>query len=72
MENFMLKDGCVMLQVIGRASCRDTQKAVRWLNERRKEYQFVDLSKREVSDEEGKGIFSCCSADEYVDAKGKW
>ena len=72
MENFVIKDGCVMLQVIGRASCRNTQKAVRWLNERRKEYQFVDLSKRELSEKEWKSIFSSCSPDEYIDAKGKY
>ncbi len=61
-----------MLQVIGRASCRDTQKTLRWLSERRAEYQFVDLAKRSLSEKEWMSIFSSCSPDEYIDDRGKY
>ncbi|MGN0906589.1 MAG: arsenate reductase family protein [Bullifex sp.] len=61
-----------MLQVIGRASCRETQKTVRWLSERRCEYQFVDLSKRKLSEKEWKSIFSSCMPDEYIDTECKY
>lgn len=61
-----------MLQVIGRASCRDTQKTLRWLSERRAQHQFVDLARRQLSEKEWKSIFSSCTPDEYIDDGGKY
>ena len=50
-----------MLQVIGRAGSKDTQKAIRYLKERRIPFQFVDLDKHKLSEKEWKSIFASSS-----------
>ena len=46
-----------MIQIIGLKSCNDTKKAVRYLKERRVEYQFVDLGQHTLSSGELENIF---------------
>lgn len=46
-----------MIQIIGLKSCNDTKKAVRYLKERRVEYQFVDLGQHTLSAGELENIF---------------
>ena len=43
-----------MLQVIGTARSKDTQKAIRYLKERSLPFQFVDLGSRTLSEKEWK------------------
>ena len=56
-----------MLQVIGRRKSRETQKAVRYLKERRIAYQSIDLDERDLSEREWKSIFSSLDADDLID-----
>lgn len=37
------------LQLFGRKKCRETQKAERWLKERRKDFHFIDLDMKPLS-----------------------
>ncbi|MCK9287411.1 MAG: hypothetical protein PHU24_08980 [Sphaerochaetaceae bacterium] len=61
-----------MLQIIGRKSCRETQKALRYCKERRLEFQFVDLRERELSDGELNRICKCVDPLELVDTGGAY
>ena len=38
-----------MIQIIGRKSCFETKKAMRYLSERGRDFQFVDLSQTGIS-----------------------
>ena len=46
-----------MLQIIGRNKDKNTRAAIRWVKERRVEYQFVDLDERKLSPKEWNSIF---------------
>jgi len=61
-----------MIQIIGTLSSKETQKAIRYMKERRKEYQFVDLKERGLSAREWESIFSSCQADEFIDRDSKY
>jgi len=61
-----------MIQIIGTLSSKDTQKAIRYMKERRKEFQFVDLEERRLSKKEWESIFSSISGDEFIDKDSKY
>ena len=50
-----------MLQVIGTARSKDTQKAIRYLKERSLPFQFVDLGSRTLSEKEWKSLLASVS-----------
>ena len=54
-----------MLQIIGRNKDKYTRTAIRWVKERRVEYQFVDLDERKLSPKEWNSIFQ--SVEESLD-----
>ena len=41
-----------MLQIIGRNKDKNTRAAIRWVKERRVEYQFIDLDERKLAPKE--------------------
>lgn len=47
-----------MLEVIGTVKSKDTQKAIRYLKERRISFQFVDINKNELGEKVWRSIFS--------------
>lgn len=55
-----------MLQVIGTRKDKNTQKAERYLKERRIAYQFVDISEKRLSEKEWKSIFASASSPEAL------
>ncbi len=55
-----------MIQIIGLRSCNDTKKAIRYMKERRAEYQFVDLGERSLSKGEIANIFQHFQPEECV------
>lgn len=61
-----------MIQIIGTLSDKDTQKAIRYMKERRREFQFVDLKQRELAAKEWESIFSSCQGDEFMDRESKY
>lgn len=50
----------------------DTKKAIRFLRERRKEYQFVDLKERSLSKGELENIFRHLKPEECVDTSSAY
>jgi Arsenate reductase and related proteins, glutaredoxin family len=56
-----------MVQIIGRAKCRDTQKAIRYFKERNFSFQYVDLKDRELSEKEWASIFDSAGAEACID-----
>ena len=56
-----------MIQIIGRKSCFETKKAMRYLSERGRDFQFVDLSQRDLSRGEWDSIFRCVEPDVLID-----
>ena len=56
-----------MIQIIGRKSCFETKKAMRYLSERGRDFQFVDLSQRDLSRGEWDSIFRCVEPDALID-----
>ena len=62
-----------MLQIIGRNKDKNTRAAIRWVKERRVEYQFVDLDERKLSPKEWNSIFqSTEDADELIDKESQY
>ncbi|MBO8469939.1 MAG: glutaredoxin [Spirochaetes bacterium] len=62
-----------MLQVIGTAKSKDTQKAVRYLKERNIPFQFVDLTRYSLSPKEWKSILSSVSdTDDIIDKESQY
>lgn len=62
-----------MIQLIGRNSDRDTKKVMMFLKERRIEFQFVDIDKKELSKKEWDSIAaSVSSPDDLVDQGSKY
>ena len=56
-ENLKMITEAYLIQVIGRLNCNNTKKTIRWLKERGKEYQFVNLDERSLSPRELDSIF---------------
>ena len=56
-----------MIQVIGYLNSNDTKKAIRYLKERGKEYQFVDLKERSLSKGELENIFRHFNPEDCID-----
>ena len=61
-----------MLQVIGRRKSKETQKAVRYLKERRIPFQMLDLDERDLSAREWEGILSSIDPESLVDTEGQY
>lgn len=59
------------LQVIGRKSCKETQKALRFFKERGLTPQYVDLDQRALSPGELENIFQHVPPDEALDETSK-
>ena len=55
-----------MLQIIGRNKDKNTRSAVRWVKERRIEFQFVDLDERKLSPKEWSSIFNSVGSEEEL------
>ena len=64
---YICKKGEIMLQLIGRLKCKNTKKAERFLKERKINFHFLDLNKKELSAEELRNICRFISADELID-----
>ena len=55
-----------MLQIIGRNKDKNTRAAIRWVKERRIEYQFIDLDERKLAMKEWNSIFQSTEDDEEL------
>ena len=60
-----------MYQLIGRKSCSETRKTERFLKERKMDFQFVDLDKRDLSPGELNNIFNSVPPDSLIDKKSR-
>ena len=60
-----------MIQVIGTKKCKDTQKVIRFLKERRIDFQFIDLQVKGLSPGELKKISQKIPLDELMDKSSK-
>ena len=62
-----------MLQIIGRNKDKNTRAAIRWVKERRIEYQFIDLDERKLAMKEWNSIFqSTEDAEELIDKDSQY
>ena len=62
-----------MLQIIGRNKDKNTRAAIRWVKERRVEYQFIDLDERKLAPKEWNSIFqSTEDAEELIDKESQY
>lgn len=62
-----------MLQIIGRNKDKNTRAAIRWVKERRVEYQFVDLDERKLSPKEWNSIFqSVEDSEDLIDRESQY
>jgi arsenate reductase len=59
------------IQIFGTKKCRDTQKAERFFNERRINYQFRDLTVKGISRGELENIKHSIPTDELLDRDGR-
>ena len=55
-----------MLQIIGRNKDKNTRAAIRWVKERRREYQFIELDERKMVIKERNSIFQSTEDDEEL------
>ena len=55
-----------MRQIIGRKKDKNTRAAIRWVKERRIEYQFIDLDERKLAMKEWNSIFQSTEDDEEL------
>jgi arsenate reductase-like glutaredoxin family protein len=60
-----------MLQLIGRKACKNTRKAERFLKERRIEFRYIDLDKKELSSGELKSVFNAIDPEFLIDRNSK-
>jgi len=60
-----------MLQLIGRPSCKETRKAERFLKERKIDFHYIDLDKKELSQGELKSIFNFISPSDLINKNSK-
>jgi arsenate reductase len=60
------------LQVFGRKSCRETQKGVRWLKERRIEFHYLDIDQKAPSKGELTSIANSCGWENLLDTQGSF
>lgn len=60
-----------MLQLIGRPSCKETRKVERFLKERKIDFHFIDLDKKELSQGELKSIFNSISPSDLINKNSK-
>ncbi len=56
-----------MLQLIGRQKCKNTKKAERFLKERKIDFHFIDLNKKELSAGELKNICKFIVPENLID-----
>jgi len=61
-----------MIQVFGTKSCKGTQKVQRFLKERRKEFQFRDLTIKGLAPRELDDLLKTYILTELVDTESKW
>ena len=62
-----------MLQLIGNTKNRNVQKVERYLKERRISYQYIDITKKELSEKEWRSIFNSVSDPmEIMDTEGTY
>ena len=62
-----------MLQIIGINKDKNTIAAIRWVKERRIEYQFIDLDERKLAMKEWNSIFqSTEDAEELIDKDSQY
>ncbi|MFA5570427.1 MAG: arsenate reductase family protein [Sphaerochaetaceae bacterium] len=61
-----------MLQIIGRASCTQTRKVIRFCKERSIPHQFVDLKQRELSLGEWQNIFESVDEELLIDTSSPY
>jgi arsenate reductase len=61
----------MIIQIFGTMKCRETQKAVRFLKERRIKFQLVDLNIKGISRGEMKSITKTIPVEELIDKEGR-
>ncbi len=61
----------MVIQIFGTKKCRDTQKAIRFFKERSKNFQFVDLREKGVSQGELNNIKRYVPLADLIDVEGK-
>lgn len=71
-ENLKMITEAYLIQVIGRLNCNNTKKTIRWLKERGKEYQFVNLDERSLSPRELDSIFQHFSPRDCIDTESRY
>jgi arsenate reductase-like glutaredoxin family protein len=59
-----------MIQIFGKKKSSETRKAVRFCKERSIEYQFIDITEKEISPGELSHILQSVEAHELVDDQG--
>lgn len=60
-----------MIQIFGTKKCKDTQKAIRYLKERRIEFQFIDLNIKGMSPGELNKVSQKVPLEEMIDKSSK-
>lgn len=60
-----------MIQIFGTKKCKETQKAIRFLKERKIDFQMIDLDQKGPSEGELKNISRFFSIDELIDTNSK-
>ncbi|MCL2294519.1 MAG: hypothetical protein FWC36_06620 [Spirochaetes bacterium] len=60
-----------MLQLIGRPSCKETRKAERFFKERKIDFHYIDLDKKELSLGELKSIFNSIQPSDLINKSSK-
>ena len=60
-----------MIQIFGTVKCKDTQKAIRFLKERRIDFQFINLQVKGMSPGELKKVCQSVPIEELIDKDGK-
>lgn len=61
----------VLIQIYGFTSCNETKKAIRFLKERRIDFQFVNLMEKKLSKNELDNIFSRIPPEDCVNTKSR-
>ncbi|MCL2063283.1 MAG: ArsC family transcriptional regulator [Candidatus Cloacimonetes bacterium] len=60
-----------MIQIFGTKKCKETQKALRFLKERRIDFHFIDLSIKGLSKGELNNVLQFYTIDEIIDSLSK-
>ncbi len=65
------KNSEMIIQIFGKNDCQETKKAIRYFKERKINFQYIDLSKKNISERELESILKIYTLEDLLDITSK-